>query len=95
MRDVTTTSTSVIDIWPYIGVIPPFDLQGHEIYDHFVEYVYRDGSEHFDHVFVMTKTPNVYLVIVIDIVLDCIYGHIILDLNAKYGITPTREGSSL
>lgn len=87
MRDVTVEATNVIDIWPYVDSVPADDLCGHEVYDRFVEYVYRDAKERFDHVLVMTRTKNVYLTIVVDIRLDEIYGHNLLDLNEKYGIT--------
>jgi hypothetical protein len=87
MRDVTDEATNVIDIWPYVDAVPPEDLQGHQVYDHFVEYVYRDATGRFDHVQVMTKTKNVYLTIVVDLHRDVVYGHHLLDLNEKYGLT--------
>lgn len=87
MRDVTGEATNVIDIWPYVDSVPAQDLSGHEVYDHFVEYVYRDATGRFDHVQVMTKTKNVYLAVVVDLQHDVIYGHHLLDLNEKYGVT--------
>ncbi len=87
MRDVTREATNVIDIWPYVGSVPSRDLRGHEIHDQFVEYVYRDATGRFDHVQVMTKTKNVYLTVVVDRQHDMIYGHHLLDLNEKYGVT--------
>jgi hypothetical protein len=90
MRNVTAEATNVIDIWPYVTAVPNSDLDGHEIYDRFVEYVYRDAFGRFDHVLVMTRTPNVYLAIVVDLRREEIYGHRLLDLNAEYAIL--REG---
>lgn len=87
MRNVTDEPVNVIDIWPYVESVSPDDLRGHEVYDHFVEYVYRDSTGRFDHVQVMTKTKNVYLVVVADLHRDAIYGHHLLDLNEKYGLT--------
>ena len=52
-----------------------------------VRIVYRDAAGRFDHVMVMTKTKNVYLVIVVDLTGDGIHGHHLLDLNEKYGLT--------
>jgi hypothetical protein len=92
MRDVTQTATNVIDIWPYVASVPLADLRGHEIYDRFVEYVYRDGTGRFDHVLVMTKSKNVYLAVVVDLTRDRIHGHHLLDLNEKYGLTAADEG---
>jgi hypothetical protein len=87
MRDVTREATNVIDIWPYVASVPQKDLRGHEVYDQFVEYVYRDATGRFDHVQVMTKTKNVYLTVVVDLKRNSIYGHHLLDLNEKYGVT--------
>lgn len=87
MRNVTGEATNVIDIWPYVESVPPEDLRGHEIYDQFVECVYRDATGRFDHVQVMTKTKNVYLVVVVDLPRDVVHGHHLLDLNKKYGVT--------
>ena len=86
MRDVTREASNVIDIWPYVSSVRSEDLRGHEVYEQFVEYVYRDASGRFDHVLVMARTKNVYLVIVIDLTRDVIYGHHLLDLNEKYGL---------
>ena len=91
MRNVTGEATNVIDIWPYVGSVPVQDLRGHEVKDHFVEYVYRDATGRFDHVQVMTKTKNVYLTVVVDLQRDVIHGHHLLDLNEKYGVAG-REG---
>ena len=87
MRNVTGEAGSVVDIWPYVASVPPDDLRGHEVYDRFVEYVYRDATGRFDHVQVMTKTKNVYLTVVVDLRRDAVHGHHLLDLNEKYGVT--------
>ena len=92
MRDVTNDASDVIDIWPYVDSVPSDDLQGHQVYDRFVEYVYRDATGRFDHVQVMTRTKNVYLAVVVDLRHDMIYGHYLLDLNQKYGIATGGEG---
>ena len=86
MRDVTGEATNVVEIWPYVESVPTQDLRGHEVYDRFVEYVYRDAAGRFDHVQVMTKTKNVYLIVVVDIQRNVVYGHHLLDLNEKYGV---------
>jgi hypothetical protein len=90
MRNVTDEATNVIDIWPYVDAVPPEDLQGHHVYDRFVEYVYRDAQGRFDHVQVMTKTKNVYLAVVVDLRRNTVYGHHLLDLNQKYGLAGSK-----
>ena len=87
MRNVTGEATNVVDIWSYVDSVPAQDLRGHVVYDHFVEYVYRDVAGRFDHVQVMTKSKNIYQVVVVDLRHDLIHGHHLLDLNEKYGVT--------
>jgi len=87
MRDVSLEATDVIDIWPYVSAIPQEDLRGHQIWERYVEIVCRDANNHYEHVLVMTKTRNVYLVVVIDLIWDRIFGHYLLDLNEKYGLS--------
>src|SRR5438128_1265684 len=86
MHNVTETAIAAVDIWPYIDSIPADELEGHSIYDRFVEYVYRSDNNCYDHVNVMTMTKNVYLVVVVDLTNGSIYGHRLLDLNRKYGL---------
>jgi hypothetical protein len=87
MRNVTNEATNVLDIWPYVAAVPVAELGGHSVYDRFVEYVYRDPIGRFDHVLVMTTTKNVYLVVVVDLHSDSIFGHHLLDLNNEYGLS--------
>ena len=87
MRDVLRTATNVIDIWPYVAAIPATELFGNVIVDGCVENVYRNGTETFDHVLVVTQTKNVFVVVVVDLVRTTILGHHLLDLNHEYGLT--------
>jgi len=86
MEDITKNHVDVIDIWPYVRAVPSPDLMGHEIYDQFVEYVYRSADNQFDHVLVMTRSSNVYLVVVVEVSNDEVFGHRLLDLNKEYGL---------
>ncbi len=85
MKNITGQERDVLDIWPYVDAIPFADLEGHSIDDCVVEYVYRAPDDRFDHVLVTTKTNNVYLVVIVDLERDTIYGHHLLDLNRLYG----------
>ena len=86
MADVTNLAMPVVDIWPYVGSVPELERQGHDIWGQFVDRVYRNATASFDHVLVMTKTKNVYLAVVVDLVDGHIHGHHLLDLNRKYEI---------
>lgn len=91
MREVTEEAINVIDIWPYVASVQVDDLKGQQIYDKFVECVYRDATGRFDHILVMTKTKNVYLTIVVDLLHGRIHGHHLLNLNEKYGLVAEGE----
>jgi hypothetical protein len=86
MHDVTTSTTNVIDIWPYVTSIPEADLEGHKVAPGVVDHVYRTSENTFDHVMVVTNSSNVYLVVVVDLVADSVHGHCMLNLNKEYGL---------
>jgi hypothetical protein len=86
MKDITARATDILDIWPYVDSVPFLELDGHSIYDGFVEVVYRSNDDRFDHALVMTRTKNVYLVVIVDLARNSIYGHRLLDLNRAYGL---------
>jgi hypothetical protein len=81
----------VIDIQPYVDSIPSTDLDGNELADMVVEAVYRSSNDKYDHILLITQTKNVFLVIVIDLVADCIHGHHLLNLNKEYGIITEQK----
>jgi len=85
MNDVTDRKLDPIDIWAYVDAVPPSDLQGHAIWDRFIEFVYRTDDNRFDHVLVMTKTKNVYLAVIVDIRRRAVHGHHLLNLIKLYG----------
>lgn len=85
-EDVTQTATNVLDIWPYVSAIPADDLWGHGVVHEAVESVHRRGDR-FDHVLVETTTRNVFLVVIVDLRSDLIFGHFLLDLNEEYGLS--------
>jgi hypothetical protein len=89
MRDVLATATNEINIWPYVAAIPKEDLDGHFFVDGCVEHVYRNGSGTFDHFLVVTRTRNVFVAVIVDLVQDAIMGHYLLDLNREYGLEST------
>ena len=92
MHNVTEMANDVFDIWPYVEAVPATDLEGHSVFDRFVDVVYRSDDDRFDHVLVMTKTKNVYLTVVLDLAHDSIFGHRLLDLNREYGLPSMEDG---
>jgi len=83
--NVTTSATDVLDIWPYVAAVPAADLWGHQTRPELIEAVYR-LNERFDHVLVLTTTPNVYLVVIVDLFAGAVAGHHLLDLKEEYGL---------
>lgn len=77
---------ALLDIWPYVDSVPATHLEGHAVYEQFVECVYRTADERHHHVLVMTRTKNVFLVVIVDIAAASIVGHSVLDLNREYGL---------
>jgi len=84
-------SDGVIDIQPYVNSIAGLDLEGYELPNMLIEAVYRSSNDKYDHSLIMTKIKNVFLVIVIDLISNCIHGHHLLDLNKEYGIKTEQK----
>lgn len=76
------------DFWPYIDAIPSTDLAGFDASEGEVDNVWADATGRFEHVLINTTTKNVFLVIVLDLVTCSVHGHLVLNLNEEYGITP-------
>lgn len=85
-REDVVSEDGVLDIMPYFGSIPVADFGVHKRYEDIVDRVYRTSDSRFDHVLFMTHTQNVFMVVVVDLVGDRVFGHHLLDLNAKYGL---------
>ena len=77
---------AAVDIWPYVAAVPTTDLKGHAVYEQFVECSYVTADARHHHVLVMTRTKNVYLVVIVDVPAAGLAGHYLLDLNREYGL---------
>ena len=87
MLDVSQTAEPVLDIWPYVEVVPEADLEGFNVLDGIVQYVYQSPSRQYLHVLVSTNDNNTFLVVIIDLLAVKITGHYLLDLVLLYGLT--------
>ena len=83
MRNVSTESAPVVDIWPYVDGLDLDDLKIPSIND--VHYVYRDAHDEYDQILIGTGRFNTMLVIVVDRRREAILGHHLLDLSQEYG----------
>ncbi|MEN3614799.1 hypothetical protein [Plantactinospora sp. ZYX-F-223] len=74
------------DFWPYFEAIPPEDFGGHDFSAGAVPYAWRMPESVYEHVLVRCETPNVFLVLVLDVIGGSVVGHHLLDLNRLYGL---------
>ncbi|GIF50855.1 hypothetical protein DFJ67_4187 [Asanoa ferruginea] len=74
------------DFWPYCDSIAPEDLGDHDFSAGIVAYVFDMPGRGCQHVAVACETPNVFLVLVLDLNASSVLGHHLLDLNRLYGL---------
>jgi hypothetical protein len=74
------------DFWPYLEAIPTEDFGGHDFSPGAVPYAWRMPESAYEHVLVGCETPNVFLVLVLDVIARSVVGHHLLDLNRLYGL---------
>ena len=51
-----------------------------------VDKVYRNDTSTFDQVLLPTDNKNAFIILVVDIVNETLFGHFKLDLNKEYGL---------
>ena len=75
------------DFWPYFDAVAREDFAGHDFSAGQVAYAWQMSGGRHQHVLVACETPNVFLVIVLDLHVLSVLGHHLLDLNRLYGLT--------
>ena len=87
MIDITATAEQVVDVWPYIEEVLSSEYEDIDTVKWDVAYVYINQSESHQHILINTGMENIYLVVVVDILQKHIFGHHLLNLNQKYGLS--------
>lgn len=87
MTDITATAEEIVDVWLYIEEVLASEYEGIDTDSWDVEYVYVNQSESHQHILINTGMENVYFVVVVDAHQKEIFGHHLLNLNQKYGLT--------
>ena len=88
MTDVTETAEPVIDIWDYVEELVNQNIVDKDVLDNnLVDKVYRNDTSTFDQILLPTDNQNFFIVLVVDITNETMFGHIKLDLNKEYGLT--------
>ncbi len=75
------------DFWEYIETIPSEDFGGHDFSEGRVPYAWNMRGTAFQHVLVECETPDVFLVLVLDVPGNSVVGHHLPDLNRLHGLT--------
>jgi hypothetical protein len=88
MVDVTETAEAIVDIWPYVEVLVKKDIVHKYVFENqLIESVSRNDTCTYEHVLLPTAEPDTFIVIVIDLIRQAIFGHFKLDLKKEYGLT--------
>ncbi|MET8837996.1 hypothetical protein ABZV78_29360 [Micromonospora sp. NPDC004540] len=74
------------DFWPYLDSVPEDDFNGHDFSEGRVTHAWQSPDGAHQHVLVDCETPNVFLVLVLDLHASSVLGHHLLDLNRLYGL---------
>lgn len=87
MSEVTESAEPLTDIWNYAQQLLKDNLISQEGFlKRYIEAVYVNNENTYQHILLFTNQKNVYAVIIVDMREKKIFGHYILDLNEKYGI---------
>ena len=88
-------SEGIIDLEPYLLAIPQSDFGDLSLLSAVPPAaVYRSQDGRFDHVLYPCNRSNTYLVVVVALKPDHVYGHYILDLGKEYGLESGRLTSA-
>ena len=91
MLDVTDDEDAGgdLDIWPYVDSLDAAGYGVEEFLD--VDRVYQDAKGRYDQILIETDRPDIFLVMVVDVRTNTIFGHRLLDLNVEYGLIPRAD----
>ena len=91
MLDVTDDEDAGgdLDIWPYVDALDPKTYGVEQFLD--VDRVYQDARGRYDQILIETDRPDIFLVVVVDVRVNTILGHRLLDLNVEYGLIPGAD----
>lgn len=91
MNEATEIAESLADIWNYANYAEQLlkdNLISQEGFrGRYIETVYVNSENTYQHILLFTNQKNVYAVIIVDMTDKNIFGYYILDLNEKYGLT--------
>ena len=85
MLDVSEDAEPVTDIWPYANELQTAGILNKIVYEReLVEKVYRNKAQTYDHVMMPTPDANFFVIVIVDLHRESVFGHYTLDLNKEY-----------
>lgn len=85
MTEITEEDDAQVDIWPYAALLVKQGLIPTYVYkETLVESAYRNESETYDHVVIPGMKEGMFVVLVVDLIEEEVYGHYPLHISAEY-----------
>jgi hypothetical protein len=76
-----------VDVWGYADPIISDEYGDSSAWDWRVEYIWESSDGEYQHIVIPVPRNNTYLTIVVHVPSERIFGHIVLDMGALYGLT--------
>lgn len=86
MKRLDSSSVPPFEFWPYFDQIPEEDFEEYDCSNCEVEYVYSSGSGGFVHVLVNSDDRDIFMVVVLDLSLQRVAGHRLVNFRELYGL---------
>ena len=87
MTNVTESAEPLDDFWIYVKALTKeYPVLKYALDNKLVKSVYRNETNTYDHVLLPMDNKNIFLVIVVNLVSENIFGHYLLDLESEYGL---------
>src|SRR5687768_15131268 len=86
-REDLVSSEGVIDLEPYLRAAESSMVPVELLPDVPPSAVYRTSDDRFDHVLYRCNRSNMYMVVVVALRQDDVYGHYLLDLGKEYDVS--------
>src|SRR4051812_48338742 len=86
MHRVALDSAPPVAFWPYFDAIPLDHFAGHACSGQTVRHAWIDSTGRFQHVLVDAADKDVFMVIVLNLREQSVFGHRLLNLKHEYGL---------
>lgn len=88
MAEITSTDSSVFNIWPYVSKLKSAKILSNKIKENELVYkVYRDANEEFERILLATEKENNFVSLIVNRNKKKMMGYSLVDLNGNYSLT--------